>query len=331
MHTDIIIQHQISWDKTMKSVPQRLWARMESAQGFLKASAPSYVNLFSLQGCQILTFCHILWDRILTLKIRPSVTKSHRDLNWLCETLLFTCYLAHVSLAQARRRMHVRRRRTWRRITQKQMSFMIRNRKFNFNNEVVTVRGMRFTTLQIGSRRTLSSSGTLTFWLADFISSGYSSCWDYYSILKIVITIIPTRNVSVTQSTFGFLTVQTMIDYDDSSKPSECTKPPFPSQSGMRVWYQNKRHTRVFRPKPSIPLYDSSTNIYAFMQDKNKLWLNCANPSVPHYGFKCLSYYRFVFKAYIQFRRFQDQTSGPPQAKLTPHASHNITLSWHLY
>lgn len=198
----------------------------------------------------------------------------------------------------------------------------------NFSNGVYNIRAIQWRTLVIGSGGSLSSSGALSFALSDFVTNAYSSNWDYYKMNKIVVTIHPTRNVAqVPTSTnpgYGFLTGQTTIDNDDITQPPQGNKPPFSGMSQARTWLSQRRHTRVFIPRPNVLTFGNlSTSHYAFEGGRNKLWMNCGQPGTPHYGFKywmeqpaqgLTQYFRLEIKAYITFRKFldpgPDSTSG---------------------
>lgn len=188
--------------------------------------------------------------------------------------------------------------------------------RYRYTRGIFSTRCERWADLKVAVN---DSSGALTFHLLNFMTTGYYQCWDYYRINKIVVKFMPTYNVttSAEAKTRPVLYGQTVIDLDDNTKPPEGTKPPFSGYSSMKTWRSDRVHTRIFRPKTNIDLYNSTGRTeYGFLPGRNKMWLDTGNGAgIPHYGLKywmaqpgqAESYsFRLCCKIYVSLREFHD-------------------------
>lgn len=111
------------------------------------------------------------------------------------------------------------------------------------------------------------------------LSSALATVFDAYKIVQSTVRFIPLGALPLSG---GFNPMLTVIDYDDANILGSATS----AQA-----YDNCQETpmgqyieRTFTPRVAAAVYNGST-FTGFAQAKS-MWVDCSNPSVPHYGLK---------------------------------------------
>ena len=184
----------------------------------------------------------------------------------------------------AYRRGRYRRRRTFRRRYRRRF---VRGRRRGYRRRLNQNTTYRFSRTYvwpalIGSTVSYTSNG-IAFQLSDLPSySDFASLFDFYRIRGARIKFIPRKTVNDDNSYNGDF--YTVADYDDVISPTETD---LQSKQGVKVRYSIGRPWSIFiRPVASIPVYNGALSTSAYAQARRRMWLDMANPSVPHYGLK---------------------------------------------
>jgi len=131
-------------------------------------------------------------------------------------------------------------------------------------------------------------------------SSSYAAVFDQYRIMGAEVQLAPT-----TMPLGGVYTghVHTVIDYDDVASIT-----PSAALNYNNCVVSNLQDTliRTFKPHMAVAAYAGSFTSYANMEPQ---WIDCASPSVQHYGFKCAVNptgtaltFDLIGKIWVQFR-----------------------------
>jgi hypothetical protein len=124
----------------------------------------------------------------------------------------------------------------------------------------------------------LESDQSLVFALSDLANAAdFDSIFDCYRIIQITVQWIPLTPNSVAGVFY------TAIDYDDGNTPSISALQQYDT---MQVVPLNQFHERTFKPRMAVGAYSGSFTSYAQLHDQ---WIDCASPSVQHYGLKAAS------------------------------------------
>lgn len=114
-------------------------------------------------------------------------------------------------------------------------------------------------------------------------SSDITNICDRYKIKKTVIRIYFNSNGNSVQSSYSLPQITYVPDYDDASIPTPAA---VREKMGAKIKYFNDKNfvTIVLYPRPVSEIYNNGvTTAYA---PKNQQWIDCAYPSVEHYGLK---------------------------------------------
>lgn len=114
--------------------------------------------------------------------------------------------------------------------------------------------------------------------------SEFTNLYDSYKLCGVKLKMIPRltdAGVSTTANSHNTSPVHHVIDYDDASTTNDIL---------TLMQYQNYKMTRglsmvqrYFKPKMAELVYNGVSNGYS----SARRWINCSNPEVPHYSFKC--------------------------------------------
>lgn len=143
------------------------------------------------------------------------------------------------------------------------------------------------------SQRTYSQNSGLShasmyFTLNDLPQvTAFTGLYDQYKITKVKVSFIPmvTQNAVISTAAevsnpglFG-----TVIDYDDNNALTTFAQYEEYQNFKFQPCISTKTMTRTFRPHIAIAAYQSS---FAGFGNKANMWLDCASPTIQHYGLK---------------------------------------------
>lgn len=134
----------------------------------------------------------------------------------------------------------------------------------------------------------------LDFRLSDIPNQGeFSVLFDNYIITGVMFQIKlitnPDANYIPSQSTNGacnfYPTIWYVPDHDDNATVTLAQIKEF-EKVRHKVLYPNRETNVMLRPTTLAGIYNGVTTGYAV--NKRRAWLDMANPSIPHYGLKCV-------------------------------------------
>ncbi len=154
---------------------------------------------------------------------------------------------------------------------------------------------------------------SFTFKLSDLLqATEFARLFDSYRLNGVKITMAPLTNSDITVN--PSYKIMTAIDLDDDSTP---TVAQMLQRSNVKIKTVTSggNNPQVFssylRPRYLTQLYETGAST-GYGQGPRKQWLDCADPSIPHYGFKIvwdtdpqLNYdviWQFYFTYYIEFK-----------------------------
>jgi len=116
-------------------------------------------------------------------------------------------------------------------------------------------------------------------------SSSFENVWDQYRIDAIRMTCKPQQNAIglTTNSTTSLVPLYCVIDYDNTSNLG--TAAAAREYDNVIVLEPGESFTRVFQPRIALSAYSGAFTSFANMAPQ---WIDCASPSVQHYGIKIL-------------------------------------------
>lgn len=120
-------------------------------------------------------------------------------------------------------------------------------------------------------------------------SSEFTTLYDQYKIKGAAFKIQPLLTegiasvLSGSTNVWGFPKLSTVIDFDDVANPA--TEDVMLQYGSLKQTGAFKEHKRFFKPKVRLASLDTGGAIAATTPNAN-MWLDVANPSVPHYGLK---------------------------------------------
>jgi len=126
----------------------------------------------------------------------------------------------------------------------------------------------------------------------------FTSLFDYYRIDKIELTFIPSTNVADANTTaiggnnsdvsVGVNAVPTMLiatDPDGANYGATVAEQMLLQYGNHRKLYMSCAQRHTFKPKVSQQIYGAgATTAYAVPLGKDGVWVDCNNPTAPHYG-----------------------------------------------
>jgi len=116
-------------------------------------------------------------------------------------------------------------------------------------------------------------------------SSSFENVWDQYRIDAIRMTCKPQNNAIglVTNSTTSLVPLYCVIDYDNDSNLT--TAAAAREYQNCIVLEPGESFTRTFQPRIAMSGYSGAFTSFA---NTEPMWIDCASPSVRHYGIKIL-------------------------------------------
>jgi len=116
-------------------------------------------------------------------------------------------------------------------------------------------------------------------------ASSFENVWDQYRIDAIRMTCKPQNNAIglVTNSTTSLVPLYCVIDYDNTANLS--TAAAARQYQNCIVLEPGESFTRVFQPRIALDAYSGAFTSFA---NTEPVWIDCASPSVQHYGIKIL-------------------------------------------
>jgi len=129
---------------------------------------------------------------------------------------------------------------------------------------------------------TQSSSINANFNNTDNVAN-FQTIFDQYRIVAMRVNIIPQNNAIrlVTNSTTSLVDFYTVIDYDNPTALSNAAAAR--DYENCMIQAPGESAMRVFQPRMALAAYAGAFTSYANTQP---LWIDCASPSVQHYGLK---------------------------------------------
>lgn len=178
----------------------------------------------------------------------------------------------------SRSRRPLKRTRHWRRRSRPLISRQLTRGVHHFKR---TYQGSEITINNVSS-----ISGGWSFSLNSLPSySEFTALFDEYRINGIAIKLVPLFTSADLNPATTALTVpnlHTVIDYDDSTDPGSLnTILQYPNRRMTRA---TQMHSRYFRPHVAYAVY--KTALASGYGTKSRMWIDCENVDVPHYGFK---------------------------------------------
>jgi hypothetical protein len=156
----------------------------------------------------------------------------------------------------------------------------------------------------ITSSASVPTFGSLNFTLNGMANSTiYTSCFDQYKFDEVEVWIEPTQSQASVPTNIGMLV--TTIDLDDTSTPTSFGV--VESSQSAIVTGAYAGHYHKFVPHMAVAVYSG-----AFTSFANEIadWIDCASPSVQHYGIKAaladttsVSTWRYNVRAKLSFRQ----------------------------
>jgi len=148
--------------------------------------------------------------------------------------------------------------------------------------------------ISLGSVSTSATSGLITagsfaFSLSDFPADAngsvsytdFTRLFDEYRFLQVQVRFIP--NVMPTAGVYNPLT--TVIDYDDANTPNittgEADLAEYQTSQSTQVGYSCER---ILTPHMAVAAYGGG--VFSSYANMTQVWIDCASPSVSHYGVK---------------------------------------------
>lgn len=134
---------------------------------------------------------------------------------------------------------------------------------------------------------TTGSGGLLEFRLNQLPNyTEFTTMFDAYRINKVVLSFKPNfieSNVNASFATTGYIPdIGVVIDYDSqATNPSNMNE--LRQYSNFREYKANRAFKVVVVPRTAGMIYKGPAST-AYCQSRPRLWLDCENPDVPHYG-----------------------------------------------
>lgn len=128
-------------------------------------------------------------------------------------------------------------------------------------------------------------TGGLDFKLNQLPSySEFTALFDEYRINGIRFEIVPLFTSDDLNPASTFLTLpnmHTVIDYDDSTTPADLNE--MLQYPNRRMTRGNVKHVRYWKPKIASTVWNAGV---ASGYGATRMWIDCSNPGVSHYGLK---------------------------------------------
>lgn len=127
------------------------------------------------------------------------------------------------------------------------------------------------------------TTGALTFFLAGVPNyTEFTALYDQYKITRVVCEFIPKNTpAELGNGTIAPSQFWTYPDFDDNTAPPNLATV-LQRQAVVRT-KNTQFHKRILCPRISKPVYQDGIS---FAYSPGKAWIDCTNPSVPHYGLK---------------------------------------------
>lgn len=151
-------------------------------------------------------------------------------------------------------------------------------------SETFTMRSTTVQTSRIIQSATVDVRVATGFTLADLDDyASYTSVFDQYRIDAVTLTIHADNNAIglVTNSTTTLSPLYIVIDYDNNTTPS--TVNTLREYDNCMVVAPGESAQRTFKPHAALAAYAGAFTSYANVESE---WLDCASPSVLHFGYK---------------------------------------------
>lgn len=112
----------------------------------------------------------------------------------------------------------------------------------------------------------------------------FTALFDQYRIMAMKIRLSPRANSAEVGTNQGLIKMWSAVDYDDNTpitNISDMLQRPYVKQTKS-----SQEHVRYFKPRVNVPT-PGIVNVIPG-QSSTRQWLDCDNPSIPHYGLKVL-------------------------------------------
>lgn len=109
----------------------------------------------------------------------------------------------------------------------------------------------------------------------------FTNLFDMYRIDAVKITFMPRGNSAEVGTNQGLVKFFSVIDYDDITTPTAIND--LLQYENLKVTNTAKNHSRTIRPKLAKAMYQTAIGT---AYGAGTGWVDCANPTVPHYGLK---------------------------------------------
>lgn len=133
----------------------------------------------------------------------------------------------------------------------------------------------------------------------------FTTLFDQYRIVHVDMEFMPTFNQNVPATSTGYLPIVTAIDYDDSTTATYAQLGEYES---AQYNVPEQRFVRSVVPAIAIAAY---SGVFTSFANRRMQWLDCASPSVVHYGLKwaipqtaaTVTYYQVLSRLTVQFKQ----------------------------
>jgi hypothetical protein len=112
-------------------------------------------------------------------------------------------------------------------------------------------------------------------------ASSLASVFDQYRLARVEVWLLPRVTVTTQATGTSMGQIATVVDFDDASTLTNFSS--YLDYQNVMVGPGNEGHYRSFTPHVAIAAYSGTFTSFA---NESAPWLDCASPSVQHYGFK---------------------------------------------
>lgn len=112
----------------------------------------------------------------------------------------------------------------------------------------------------------------------------FTALYDQYRIMAMKIRLSPRANSAEAGTNQGLIKMWTAIDYDDNTPITAISD--MLQRPNVKQTKSSQEHVRYFKPRINVPTPGIVNTIPG--QSSTRGWLDCDNPSIPHYGLKVL-------------------------------------------
>lgn len=123
--------------------------------------------------------------------------------------------------------------------------------------------------------------GALSFNLSSVPNyTEFTALFDQYRIDAVKVTFMPRANSAELGTNQGITKLFTVVDYDDAATPTAINE--LMQYENLKTTRSTDDHNRTLRPMLARAVYQAGLTAYG----TGRGWVDCANPSVPHYGLR---------------------------------------------